>query len=62
MRTRDGWRAMRLDAIVPGKPAEFQALKGVVMHDWTDAVLAEQRTAAVRALGKKYRVTIESAK
>jgi hypothetical protein len=54
--TRDGWRAMRLDSITQPKPAVFEALRGVVRHDWTDATAAEQRTAAVRALAKKYRV------
>ena len=36
------------------EPADFEALRGVVLQDWTDAMMAEQRTAAVRALGKKY--------
>ena len=55
LRTRDGWRAMRLEAITPARPAVFEALRGVVLQDWTDATLAEQRTAAVRALAKKYK-------
>lgn len=59
--TKDGWRAMRLEALTPPKPAAFEALRGVVLQDWTDAVLADQRTAAVRALGKKYIVKIEGA-
>jgi hypothetical protein len=59
LRTRDGWRAMRLDATTPPKPAVFEALRGVLLHDWTDATAAEQRTAAVRALGKKYKVKHE---
>ena len=60
LHTRDGWRAMRLDAITPPKPAVFEALRGVVLHDWTDATAAEQRTAAVRALAKKYKVKYET--
>jgi len=59
--TRDGWRAMRLDATTPGKPAVFETLRGVVLQDWTDEKLAEQRTAAVRALAKKYTVKFEVA-
>jgi hypothetical protein len=62
LRTRDGWRAMRLDAKTPPRPAVFEALRGVVLHDWTDATAAEQRTAAVRALAKKYKVKHESAR
>jgi len=60
LRTRDGWRVMRLDAITPAKPAVFEALRGVVLHDWIDATAAEQRTAVVRALTNKYKVTYEA--
>lgn len=59
--TPDGWRAVRLDASTPPKPAAFEALRGVVMQDWTDAVMAEQRSAAVRALTRKYTVRNEVA-
>jgi hypothetical protein len=62
LHTREGWRAMRLDAISPPKPADFDALRGVIFQDWTDATAAEQRTAAVRALAKKYRVKYEAAR
>jgi parvulin-like peptidyl-prolyl cis-trans isomerase-like protein len=60
IRTRDSWRAMRLDAATPAKPAVFEALRGVVLHDWIDAAAAEQRTAAVRALANEYKVTYET--
>lgn len=56
------WRAVRLDAATPGKPATFEVMRGVVLHDWIDATMAEQRTAAVRALAKKYTVKYEGAK
>lgn len=59
--TSGGLRVLRLQAIVPAKPAAFESLAGVVMHDWTDAVMAEQRTAAVRTLAKKYTVKVEAA-
>lgn len=59
LRTRDGWRAMRVDASTPAKPAVFEALRGVVLHDWIDATAAAQRTAVVRALASKYKVTYE---
>lgn len=58
-RTRDAWRAIRLEAMTQARPAQFEALRGVVLHDWTDATMAEQRTAAVRALANKYTVKIE---
>ena len=60
MPTKEGWRAIRLDAVASPKPAAFEALRGVIMQDWTDAVMADQRTAAVRALAKKYTVKTEA--
>ncbi len=59
MKTNEGWRAMRLEAVSPGKPAAFEPLRGVVMQDWTDAQMSEQRTSAVRALARKYTVRYE---
>lgn len=59
MRARDGWRAMRLEAITPAKPATFEPMRGVVLHDWIDATMAEQRSTAVRALAKKYDVKVD---
>lgn len=58
--TRDGWRAIRLNAVITAKPADYEGLRGVVLQDWTDAIASEQRTAAVRALAKKYTVRYES--
>ena len=58
-RARDGWRAMRVEAVTPARPADFEVLRGVVLQDWTDAVMADQRTAAVRALARKYTVRHE---
>ncbi len=57
--TRDGWRAIRLDATTPARPADFANLAGVVRQDWIDETAARQRTAAVRALGAKYRIRYE---
>jgi len=54
--SRDGPRVMRLDAIAAPKAADFENLRGVVLQDWTDATLAEQRSAAVSALARKYKV------
>jgi len=57
--TKDGWRAMRLEAITQPQSADFEAIKDAVHHDWVDATLAEQRSAAVRALAKKYTIKVE---
>jgi hypothetical protein len=61
LQTMEGWRAMRLDAVAAPKPAAFEPLRGVVLQDWTDTVMAEQRTATVRALAKKYTLKTEAA-
>ena len=59
LHTRDGWRAMRLNAVSPAKPANFSVLHGIVLQDWTDATASEQRSAAVQALTKKYKIKYE---
>jgi hypothetical protein len=61
LKTRDGWRAIRIDSITPPNPALFERLTGVVLQDWTDAAASEQRSAAVRALAKKYKIRFEAA-
>ncbi len=61
LHTRDGWRAMRLDASASPKPADFEALRGVVLQDWKDAVASEQRSQAVAALTKKYKIKYQTA-
>jgi hypothetical protein len=60
--TRDGWRAMRLESIAKPQSADFETIKDLVHHDWVDATLAEQRSAAVRALAKKYTIKVEAKK
>jgi len=61
MPTREGWRAMRLEGMTAGQRASFESLRATVLQDWTDATMAGQRTAAVRALGARYRVRFEGA-
>lgn len=56
LRSTVGLHVMRLDALTPARPGDYEDLRGVVLQDWTDVTLAEQRTAAVRALAKKYTV------
>jgi hypothetical protein len=59
--TREGWRAMRLNAVIAPKPADYEIIRNVVVQDWTDATAAEQRSAAVQALAKKYEITYATA-
>ena len=62
LQSRDGPRVMRLKSMTAPKPAVFEDLSGVVLQDWTDAVMSEQRSEAVRALARKYTVKVSAAK
>ena len=55
--SQDGPRLVELKRITPPRPADFEQLRGVVLQDWTDATMAEQRTAVVRSLAKKYKIS-----
>ena len=59
--TKDGLRAVLLDSVTPAKPADFDSLRAAVLQDWTDATAAEQRSAAVAVLAKKYTVKYDEA-
>jgi hypothetical protein len=59
--TRDAWRAVRVESITLSQPAVYEAVRNVVLQDWTDVVMAEQRSSAVHALAKKYTVKVEAA-
>lgn len=54
--SKEGLRAIRLKSVTPARPAEFTVVSGAVLQDWTDAVMSEQRSDAVRALTRKYQV------
>lgn len=56
----DAWRVVRLDVAKAARPGSFEDLRGVALQDWKDAVLADQRTAAVRAMAQKYTVRVQS--
>jgi len=60
LQDKAGWRVVQLDARTEARPADFALLRGVVLQDWTDAVMAEQRTNAVRTLAQKYTVRTEA--
>lgn len=59
--SKDGLRVMRLKSSSPPRPAVFEDLGGIVYQDWTDAVMSEQRSEAVRALARKYTVKVKDA-
>jgi hypothetical protein len=48
---------VQLKRVTPPRPADFERLRGVVLQDWTDTTMAEQRTAVVRSLAKKYKIS-----
>jgi hypothetical protein len=61
LKTSAGWRAMRLNSISAPNPASFEALGGVVLQDWKDAIASEERSRAVHELAKKYTIKYETA-
>jgi len=56
LRTSEGWRAVRLTRETAARPAVFEEMAPVVLQDWKDAEGARQRSDAVHALARKYRV------
>ncbi len=60
--TNDGWRVMRLEGLHALRPAQFEVVRGLVLQDFTDQKMSEQRTAAVRQMATKYKVVQEGAK
>lgn len=53
---KQGWRAVRLGAVAAAIPADFATLRNIIQQDWTDAMMAEQRSTAVHAMAAKYRI------
>ena len=60
LQSKDAWRAVRLTGKTAAHPADFESLRGPVLQDWKDAVASQQRTDAVRALGRKYHIVISA--
>lgn len=60
LRHGEVWRVVRLEAVSAARPASFDNLRGVVLQDWTDAVMSEQRAAAVKAMALKYTIRQEA--
>jgi len=54
--SRGQWRAIRVSGITPPKPAIFAAIRDTLRQHWADATAAEMRTAAVKAMARKYRI------
>lgn len=56
-----GLRVVQVEAIQPPVAARFDAIKEAVYQDWRDDAMAEMTTKAVREMGRKYAVRVESA-
>jgi hypothetical protein len=56
IQTRDGWRAIHVDAVKAPVAADFDKLRPVIYQDWKDATASEQRSAAVAEWARKYRI------
>jgi hypothetical protein len=48
----------RLGAAAAAIPADFATLRNIVQQDWVDAMMAEQRSAAVREMAAKYTIEL----
>lgn len=56
--SKEGPRAIRVEARSPGAPARFEALRETVLQDWREQRMAELRTEAVRSLAHKYTLRV----
>jgi hypothetical protein len=56
--SREGPRAILVEARTAGAPADFEGLRERIVQDWRDQRMAELRTDAVRALADKYRLEL----
>lgn len=55
---RDWFAKNRAKYDQPSAPADFDKVGGIVLQDWIDATMAEQRSAAVLAMEKRYTVKV----
>jgi hypothetical protein len=58
LNSRSGMRVIRLDSVAPARSAELEKLGDIVLSDWIDATMADQRSAAVRAMVRRYTVKV----
>jgi hypothetical protein len=58
LQAMDGPRLVRLLGLSKGAPADYEALRNVLVQDWIDETLAQKRTDIVRGMAKRYRVVV----
>jgi hypothetical protein len=56
--SKEGSRVIRLRSVTAAKPASFEDLGAIVYQDWTDEVMAAERSEAVGVLARKYTVKV----
>lgn len=56
------WRVVRPEGSTPGVTAQFDAVRARVLQDWTDAVMADQRAAALKLMARNYRIEVREAR
>ncbi len=56
LESREGLRVIRLEAKKAGEAVDYTSVQTKVYMDWKDDILQQQRTDAVRELGKKYTI------
>ncbi len=57
--SKEGVRVVQLQAAKPANPGNYENLRGIVLKDWTDATMSQQRSAAVKNLAMKYTIKVE---
>jgi hypothetical protein len=59
--SKEGLRAVRLEALKPGVASRYEAVAATVYSDWKEDTMQRMTSAAIRAQGRKYRVEIAGA-
>jgi hypothetical protein len=59
LQSQEGFRAIRLTALTPGRPTSYDEIKSSVYADWKEFTSSQLTKTAIREIAKKYRVRDE---
>jgi hypothetical protein len=59
LQSQEGYRAVRLTAVTPGRPVAYDEMKERVYTDWKEFTSSQLTKTAIREIAKKYRVRDE---
>jgi hypothetical protein len=59
LESKEGYRAIRLNAMTPGRAVSYDEMKERVYTDWKEFTSSQLTKNAIREIGKKYRVRDE---